>query len=109
MSDMDFQRSGFDTETSQVITFVHEWFDSYGTKEVYAKQLVQMATSADLEILERWGEGSERSQSTRAGKFLKTLNERMFTITVDGEEKIVQLLPGEPRNTTRLKVKEENK
>jgi hypothetical protein len=68
-----------------------------------------MATSADLEILERWGEGSERSQSTRAGKFLKTLNERMFTITVDGEEKIVQLLPGEPRNTTRLKVKEENK
>jgi hypothetical protein len=33
----------------------------------------------------------------------------MFTITVDGEEKIVQLLPGEPRNTTRLKVKEENK
>jgi Primase C terminal 2 (PriCT-2) len=105
MSDMEFQRLGFDTETSQVIDFVQEWFDSFGTKEVYAKQLVQMATSADLEILERWGEGSERSQSTRAGKFLKTLNERMFTITIDGEEQVVQLLPGEPRNTTRLKIK----
>ena len=109
MSDMDFQRSGFDTETSQVITFVQEWFDSYGSKEVYAKQLVQMAISADLEILERWGEGSERSQSTRAGKFLKTLNERMFTIDIDGEEQVVQLLPGDPRNTTRLKIKGDEK
>jgi hypothetical protein len=109
MSDMDFQRSGFDTETSQVIAFVQEWFESFGTKEVYAKQLVQMAIAADLEILERWGEGSERSQSTRAGKFLKTLNERMFTIVVEGEEQVVQLLPGEPRNTTRLKVKGDGK
>lgn len=109
MSDMDFQRSGFDTETSQVIAFVQEWFESFGTKEVYAKQLVQMAIAADLEILERWGEGSERSQSTRAGKFLKTLNERMFTIVVEGEEHVVQLLPGEPRNTTRLKIKGDGK
>jgi len=33
----------------------------------------------------------------------------MFTIVVEGEEQVVQLLPGEPRNTTRLKIKGDGK
>ena len=107
MSDMEYQREGMDAETQQIKGLIQAWHDAYGTKGISGKQIVSLSDAAELDISDIWGDGSERSQATRAGKFAKTQLDRFFSVTdVDGKEVPVQLVSGLSRGTYRLKLHE---
>jgi hypothetical protein len=105
MSDMDFQREGMDSETQQIKALASAWYQMHGTSSITGKQIVGMTHNQELEISDIWGDGSERSQSTRAGKFAKTQLDRYFDVQdEDGDCLRVQLVAGLSRGTYRLKV-----
>ena len=105
MSDMEYQREGMDNETQQIKSLAQAWFDTHETRSISGKLIVALSHSAELEISDLWGEGSERSQATRAGKFAKTQLDRIFEVT-DGDGNLiqVQLTSGLSRGTYRLKI-----
>lgn len=108
MSDMDYQREGMDNETQQIKSLAQAWFDTHETKSISGKLIVALSHSAELEISDLWGEGSERSQATRAGKFAKTQLDRFFEIAdADGNPIRIQLTSGLSRGTYRMKRMED--
>ncbi len=108
MSDMDYQREGMDNETQQIKALVQSWYDAHENKSISGKQIVSLSHGADLEISDLWGEASERSQATRAGKFAKTQLDRIFEIKDEfGDICKVQLVSGLSRGTYRLKKLDE--
>jgi hypothetical protein len=105
MSDMNFQREGMDSETQQIKSLASAWYVMHGTSSITGKQIVALTHNQELEISDLWGDGSERSQSTRAGKFAKTQLDRYFDVEDErGTETRVQLVAGLSRGTYRLKV-----
>lgn len=102
MSNLNFQREGMDGETEQIRMLVQKWWEDYANTPVSAKNIVALSNKYELEIQDRWGESSEQSKWTRAGKFIRTQKERFFKITdEDGSEVKVQIV-ADSRNTYRL-------
>ena len=109
MSDMDYQREGIDNETQQIKSLAQAWYDTHESRSISGKQIVSLSHSAELEISDLWGDGSERSQATRAGKYAKTQLDRIFEISdASGGPIQVQLSSGLSRGTYRLKIQEVN-
>jgi hypothetical protein len=106
MTDMAFQKDSVDSETEQTRELMQALWKEYCDDNIRLKEIVAIADHDGLDIQDHWFDMNDRAQSTKAGKYMKTLIDRFFTIENDVERFTVQLTVGSTRGTYRLKPKD---
>ena len=76
LSNLDAVYEASDTEGITTRAFLSAWWSGHGTSRVGVASLFQFASDAGVDL----GHGSERSQRTQLGTFLRTLKDRRYTL-----------------------------
>ena len=105
MTDMDYQKDSVNSDTEQVRELIQEWWRKNQNANLTATQIVEIANVADLDIQDKWFDIKPRAQVSNAGKLLKSLLDRHFTIETPSGRKNIQLILGGTKHTYRLKEK----
>lgn len=105
MTDMDYQKDSVNSDTEQVRDLIQEWWKTNQNANLTATQIVEIANVADLDIQDKWFDIKPRAQVSNAGKLLKSLQDRHFTIETPSGRKNIQLILGGTKHTYRLKEK----
>ena len=105
MTDMDYQKDSVNSDTEQVRELIQEWWRKNQNANLTATQIVEIASVADLDIQDKWFDIKPRAQVSNAGKLLKSLLDRHFTIETPSGRKNIQLILGGTKHTYRLKEK----
>jgi hypothetical protein len=105
MTDMDYQKDSVNSDTEQVRDLIQEWWKTNQNANLTATQIVEIANVADLDIQDKWFDIKPRAQVSNAGKLLKSLLDRHFTIETPSGRKNIQLILGGTKSTYRLKEK----
>jgi hypothetical protein len=105
MTDMDYQKDSVNSDTEQVRDLIQEWWKTNQNANLTATQIVEIANVADLDIQDKWFDIKPRAQVSNAGKLLKSLLDRHFTIETPSGRKNIQLILGGTKHTYRLKEK----
>ena len=105
MTDMDYQKDSVNSDTEQVRDLIQEWWKTNQNANLTATQIVEIANDADLDIQDKWFDIKPRAQVSNAGKLLKSLLDRHFTIETPSGRKNIQLILGGTKHTYRLKEK----
>jgi hypothetical protein len=105
MTDMDYQKDSVNSDTEQVRDLIQEWWKTNQNANLTATQIVEIASVADLDIQDKWFDIKPRAQVSNAGKLLKSLLDRHFTIETPSGRKNIQLILGGTKHTYRLKEK----
>lgn len=105
MTDMDYQKDSVNSDTEQVRELIQEWWRKNQNANLTATQIVEIASAADLDIQDKWFDIKPRAQVSNAGKLLKSLLDRHFTIETPSGRKNIQLILGGTKHTYRLKEK----
>lgn len=105
MTDMDYQKDSVNSDTEQVRELIQEWWMKNQNANLTATQIVEIANAADLDIQDKWFDIKPRAQVSNAGKLLKSLLDRHFTIETPSGRKNIQLILGGTKHTYRLKEK----
>jgi hypothetical protein len=105
MTDMNYQKDSVNSDTEQVRELIQEWWRKNQNANLTATQIVEIANIADLDIQDKWFDIKPRAQVSNAGKLLKSLLDRHFTIETPSGRKNIQLILGGTKHTYRLKEK----
>jgi hypothetical protein len=105
MTEMDYQKDSVNSDTEQVRDLIQEWWKTNQNANLTATQIVEIANVADLDIQDKWFDIKPRAQVSNAGKLLKSLLDRHFTIETPTGRKNIQLILGGTKSTYRLKEK----
>jgi hypothetical protein len=102
---MDFQKDTGDSESEQIRELIQELYKVKESANFTVTELVEVAASADLDIQDKWFDLNQKTQVSKAGKLVRKVLERHFSVDVPGGRKIVQLITGGVKHTYRLKEK----
>jgi hypothetical protein len=106
MTNMDFQRDTGDSEAELVRELIQEWWIQKENANLKVTEIVQLATAADLDIQDKWFDLKEKTQVSKAGKIIRKVVDRHFSVDVPEGRKVVQLILGGVKHTYRLKEKQ---
>lgn len=105
LSNMDFQKDTGDSESEQIRELIQELYKVKQSANFTVTELVEVAASAELDIQDKWFDLNQKTQVSKAGKLVRKVLDRHFSVDFPGGRKIVQLITGGVKHTYRLKEK----
>jgi hypothetical protein len=105
MTNMEFQKDTGDSEAEMVRELVQVWWNEKGDGNIKVNEIVTIAADSDLAIQDKWFDHNEKTQVTKAGKLMRKVLDRHFSVDTPEGRKLVQLIVGGVKHSYRLKVK----
>lgn len=106
MTNMDFQKDTGDSEAEMVRELVQLWWNEKADGNVKVNEIVALAADADLNIQDKWFDHNEKTQVSKAGKLMRKVLDRHFSVDTPEGRKLVQLILGGVKHSYRLKEKQ---
>jgi hypothetical protein len=107
MTNMEFQKDTGDSEAEMVRELIQVWWNENSDGNLKVTEIVALAAEFDLSIQDKWFDHNEKTQVSKAGKLMRKVLERHFSLDTPEGRKLVQLIQGGVKHTYRLKVKQE--
>ena len=105
MTNMDFQKDTGDSEAEMVRELIQTWWNEKADGNVKVTEIVALASAADLSIEDKWFDHNEKTRVSKAGKLMRKILERHFSVDTPDGRKLVQLILGGVKHSYRLKEK----
>jgi hypothetical protein len=84
---------------------VQVWWNEKGDGNIKVNEIVAIAADSDLAIQDKWFDHNDKTQVTKAGKLMRKVLDRHFSVDTPDGRKLVQLIIGGVKHSYRLKVK----
>ena len=84
---------------------IQTWWNENADGNVKVTEIVALASAADLSIEDKWFDHNEKTRVSKAGKLMRKILERHFSVDTPDGRKLVQLILGGVKHSYRLKEK----